>query len=158
MASLTFISYPKGSFKCKEVSGHFQLTEDLSTVEHYGDYLIKTTVSKGYEWDGASTPVWLRWFLPKFDKKNELYNVVALLHDVRYGARGFCLVDREETDDMLRGGWRIAGLGRFKASSADYFIEKIAESHWGNDDYKCSHLAKMEMKLWKDIYAENLSI
>ena len=151
MSHLHSITYAKGTFNWKKVNGIYELTSDLLTTEHFGDYRIRTTVKAGYKWNGASTPSWLQWFLPTFDKKNELYNVVALLHDVRYGAKGFYLVDREETDDMLRGGWRIAGLSRFKASSADYFIEKIAESHWGDDSYNCANLTSMEMKLWKDI-------
>ena len=150
MASLQSITYQKGTFNWKKVKGHYILTSDLVTTEHYGDFLIKTTVRAGYEWDGASTPTLLQWFLPSFDKKNELYNVVALLHDVRYGSRGFCLADREETDDMLRGGWRIADLSRFKASAADYFIGGIAASHWGNDNYHCAKLSSMEMKKWNN--------
>lgn len=148
MASLISIDYEKGSFHYKKTKSYIELTENFKVIEHYGDYRIVTYIKKGYKWDGASTPKYLQWFLPSFDKKNELYNVVALLHDVRYGARGFCLVNREETDDMLRGGWRIAGISRLKASSADYFIGKIAESHWGNDNYGCAKLAYMEMSLW----------
>lgn len=148
MASLVSIAYKNGTFKYKKVDNHYELTSDIEVIEQYGDYCIKTKVKKGYKWDGASVPKYLQWFLPSFDKKNELYNVAALLHDVRYGARGFCLVSREETDDMLRGAWRISGISRIKAGIADVALEKIAESHWGNDNYHCSYLASMEMKKW----------
>lgn len=99
-----------------------------------------------FKCDGLSVPKPLRWFLKDWDPKNGLYNIAGALHDWLYATEG-CngMFSRSECDDIFRGILREAGLGRFKASTADYMVGLFAGSsrHWGNDSYCIAGMARL---------------
>lgn len=97
----------------------------------------------GFACDGLSVPKPLRWFLPSWDKKNGNYNLAGVVHDALYGNAGFDRFTREECDDIFRGLLRESGISRFKAGCADKAVGWFANKHFGSDDLKVAHLAKM---------------
>lgn len=118
------------------------LTSDTAFIYAYYTknlemYKLTLRLDKGFKTDGASVPSAFQWFLPKWDKKNMVYNCAAIIHDSMYTNKG-CngRFTREEVDDFFRGGVRCAGYGRFKAGVADKCIEWFAggNKHWGSDD------------------------
>lgn len=105
------------------------------------------TFKKGFRCDGLSVPKMFQWFLPKWDKKNQLYNMAGALHDWLYATEGaYRLFTRTECDDIFRGILREAGLNRFHASAADWAVGVFAggKSHWGDDSYCIGELACFE--------------
>nr|DAW67870.1 MAG TPA: Protein of unknown function (DUF1353) [Caudoviricetes sp.] len=96
---------------------------DVNTLEVY-DFAI----SYAAVWDGLSTPKCLRWFLPSYDPKNDLFNWAGLIHDALYGS---ALLPKDVADDVFRSVLRDAGLSRFKASSAEFVMSKFSKSHYG---------------------------
>jgi hypothetical protein len=97
--------------------------------------------------DGLSVPVLFRWFLPSWDKKNELYNIAGAVHDWLYATKGANeFFTREECDDIFRGILREAGVGRFKAGVADVMVGLFAGCglHWGNDSLGVASSARLE--------------
>lgn len=67
--------------------GYFELLEDYSEdgVE----------IAKGFVWDGASIPRWLRWLVRQTDRTKE----ASMVHDIMYaGGSG---VTRKEADDIF---------------------------------------------------------
>ena len=52
-----------------------------------GYYFVK--IQKEVLWNGASVPFLLRWFLPNWDKKDNRYNALSLLHDVAFATNRF---------------------------------------------------------------------
>lgn len=109
----------------------------------------EATDGEGFRCDGLSVPWAFRWFLPSWDKRNQVYNVAGALHDWLYATKGnygmFC---REECDDTFRGLLRESGISRFKAGCADKAVEWFAggSEHWGNDGYGIRTLARMEVR------------
>lgn len=106
------------------------------------------TDGAGFRCDGLSVPWAFRWFLPSWDKRNQLYNVAGALHDWLYSTKGnFGMFCREECDDMFRGLLRESCISRFKAGCADKAVEWFAggKDHWGNDSYGIKTLARMEI-------------
>lgn len=108
------------------------------------DIILKAVFSirSGFKCDGASIPAAFRWFLPSWDKFNNVYNLGSTVHDGLYIHKGFGLFTREECDDILRGIWRESGIGRFKAGVADKCVQLFAggKRHWGNDSYGVASL------------------
>lgn len=105
------------------------------------------TFKKGFRCDGLSVPKMFQWFLPKWDDRNQLFNMAGALHDWLYATEGaYHLFSRSECDDIFRGILREAGLNRFHASAADWAVGVFAggKSHWGNDDYCIGELARFE--------------
>ena len=100
------------------------------------EYKLSVKLKTGFRTDGASVPTIFSWFLPKWDNKNMTYNCAAIVHDCLYTLEGACNFTREESDDFLRGIWRISGISRFKAGVGDLCVGWFAggESHWGSDD------------------------
>lgn len=101
-------------------------------------YLIK--IQRGFMWNGASVPKLFQWFLPNFDKENNLYNVAALVHDAMYASK---LWNRFRADDLFRSILRDAGVSRFKAGLADKILI-FAGSHYGDDEYSVAHLVTID--------------
>ena len=108
---------------------------------------LRFRILPGFKCDGASIPFAFRWFLPSWDKNNDLYNLGSSIHDGLYLHGGFGILSREECDDVLRGIWRDSGISRFKAGVADKCVEWFAGGgkHWGNDSYGVKDLFKMEV-------------
>lgn len=112
-----------------------------------------TFVYDGVKTDGASTFWPISLLVPQWRPGDDKYNAAPLAHDLLYVKKGkvTCLgpddgnchtartiqLTREECDDVLRGMWRVWGMGRGLAGAADLAIQAFAggESHWGNDDY-----------------------
>ncbi len=100
-------------------------------------YKLILSLNKGFRTDGASVPALFTWFLPKWDKKNMVYNCGAIVHDCLYTTKGISgLFTREECDDFIRGIWRISGISRFRAGVGDVclFLFGGGDKHWGIDD------------------------
>lgn len=118
----------------------YMLTRDFYCVVSEGDYKIHLIkIQRGFMWNGASIPKIFRWFLPNFDKKNNLYNVGALVHDALYASK---LWERLRSDDLYRSILRDSGISRFKAGTADKALI-FAKKHYGDDEYNCAHLVSI---------------
>ena len=101
---------------------------------------------KGFKCDGLSVPWLFRWFLPSWDEKNWLYNLAGAVHDWLYATKGaYGRFTRSECDDIFRGLMRGAGIGRFKAGTADLSVGLFAwcGRHWGNDSYRVGGLVQL---------------
>lgn len=85
-------------------------------------------VSYGAVWDGLSTPKCLQWFIPSYIECNDMFNWAGLIHDALYGS---ALLPKDVADDVFRSVLRDAGLSRFKASSAEFWMSKFSKSHYG---------------------------
>jgi hypothetical protein len=97
--------------------------------------------------DGLSVPRIFRWFLPDWSGDNDLYNLAGAVHDWLYATVGaYKKFTRSECDDIFRGILRESGLGRFRASTADYMVGLFAGNsrHWGNDDMEIRDMAVMK--------------
>lgn len=94
---------------------------------NYG-YTVRISIKAGAVWDGLSVPYLFRWFLPNYSIDNPLVNIAGLVHDAMYASE---LVAKDTADDMFRGILRDAGISRFRASTAEYLVEKFAKKHYG---------------------------
>ena len=110
-------------------------------------FICELELLPGFKTDGASIPKVFQWFLPSWDKENEMYNLAPTIHDALYANKGFLIFDREQCDDILRGIWRDSGTGGFKAGLADKCVEWFAggSNHWGNDSYNVKDLVKLRL-------------
>lgn len=106
---------------------------------------IVAAILPGFETDGASVPWPFSLLVPRWKPGRPDYDAAPVLHDILYIKRGAVAgpfgpvtLSREECDDLLRGIWRCAGMGRFLAGCADKGVEIFAggKSHWGNDGYR----------------------
>lgn len=106
------------------------LENDIEVVLKEGNYgyIVRIYIKNGAIWDGISVPYMFRWFLPNYFIDNPLANVAGLVHDAMYAS---ALVSKDTADDMFRGILRDAGISRFKASTAEYLVEKLANKHYG---------------------------
>ena len=86
------------------------------------------SISYGAVWDGLSVPWALRWFLPNYDRSNNLYNWAGLLHDALYGSE---LLPKDTADDVFRSILRDSGVSRFRGSSAEFWMSKFSGGHYG---------------------------
>lgn len=107
----------------------YVIDEDFSIVLQDNKKNVFTiTIKEGAKCDGLSIPSVFTWFLPKWDKKNELYNIAGIVHDALYASE---LVHKDIADDIFRGILRDSGVSRFKASTAEWCVEKFAKNHYG---------------------------
>lgn len=106
------------------------LENDIEVVLKEGNYgyTVRIFVKAGAVWDGLSVPYLFRWFLPNYSIDNPLVNIAGLVHDAMYASE---LVAKDTADDMFRGILRDAGISRFRASTAEYLVEKFAKKHYG---------------------------
>ena len=106
------------------------LENDIEVVLKEGNYgyIVRIYIKSGAIWDGLSVPYIFRWFMPNYFIDNPLANVAGLVHDAMYAS---ALVSKDTADDMFRGILRDAGISRFKASTAEYLVEKFANKHYG---------------------------
>lgn len=108
----------------------------------------KVIFSEGFRCDGLSVPRGLRWFLPNWDDKNQLFNMAGAGHDWFYATGGnYGMFSRSECDDIFRGILREAGYNRFHASTADFMVGLFAggKKHWDRDEYGASVFARLEI-------------
>ena len=106
------------------------LENDIEVVLKEGNYgyTVRIFIKAGAVWDGLSVPYLFRWFLPNYSIDNPLVNIAGLVHDAMYASE---LVAKDTADDMFRGILRDAGISRFRASTAEYLVEKFAKKHYG---------------------------
>ena len=106
------------------------LENDIEVVLKEGNYgyTVRIFIKAGAVWDGLSVPYLFRWFLPNYSIDNPLINIAGLVHDAMYASE---LVAKDTADDMFRGILRDAGISRFRASTAEYLVEKFAKKHYG---------------------------
>ena len=107
---------------------------------------VEVIFFEGFHCDGLSVPWGLRWFIPKWDDKNQLTNMAGAGHDWLYATGGnYGMFNRSECDDIFRGILREAGYNRFHASTADLMIGLFAggKNHWEKDEYGASVFAKL---------------
>ena len=129
--NFTVIAYDS-LFYYKE-NGLYVIEDDFSVVLcDNNDNVFTITIKEGAKCDGLSVPAVFTWFLPKWDKKNELYNIAGIVHDALYASK---LVHKDIADDIFRGILRDSGVSRFKASTAEWCVEKFAKKHYGSDEY-----------------------
>lgn len=107
----------------------YVIDEDFSIVLQDNNGVVFTiTVKAGAKCDGLSIPFAFRWFLPTWNKDNELYNIAGIVHDGLYASE---LVCKNIADDIFRGILRDSGISRFKGSTAEWCVEKFAKNHYG---------------------------
>lgn len=119
------------------------IDEDFSiTLKGNDNNLITFKIKKGAKCDGLSIPAMFTWFLLKWDNNNALYNIAGILHDGLYASE---LVSKNIADDMFRGILRDAGISRFKASTAEWCVEKFAKRHYGkkHDEYNMQNFIEL---------------
>lgn len=109
---------------------HYILENDITVALKEGNYgyIVRIHIKAGAIWDGLSVPYIFRWFMPNYFIDNPLANVAGLVHDAMYASE---LVAKDTADDMFRGILRDAGISRFRASTAEYIVEKFAKKHYG---------------------------
>lgn len=102
------------------------LTEDIriALYTNEGTYLLDA--AKGFKWNGNSGA-----FPCRFSKDNEDYNVIILVHDLLYHRIG---LSKAEADDILRGGLRQAGYGRFMAGIIHKAVTLFGRCAYNADD------------------------
>ena len=114
------------------------LQKNITAVicDEYNNY-YQIILDKGYRCDGLSVPKVFRWYLPSWDKDNQLYNLAGAIHDALYTLKGANMFTREESDDIFRGLLRDSGISRAKAGLADMAVGLFAggDRHWGNDTW-----------------------
>lgn len=104
--------------------------------------------SRCFKCDGLSVPSPFQWFLDDWDDDNPLYNLAGALHDWLYATRGaYMMFSRSECDDIFRGILREAGVGRFRAGMADYFVGVFGggSCHWNNDDFDIGEMVSLKI-------------
>lgn len=138
MSSFYIISTSSSNDKWLNTNDSHVLQKNITTVisDEYNNY-YQIILDKGYRCDGLSVPKLFRWYLPSWDKDNQLYNLAGAIHDALYTVSGAKIFNREECDDVFRGLLRDSGISRFKAGLADKAVELFAggDEHWGNDSW-----------------------
>ena len=149
--TLKTISY-QPYLEVKKLDGAYVLTNkmhlDCIIAIDEKDHNATFDFRPGFKCDGLSVPFGFRWYLPKWDENNPLYNIAGMVHDWLYATKGQCIFSRSECDDIFRGILRESGISRCKAGMADWCVGVFAggEMHWGNDDYGIKDLCKMSLK------------
>lgn len=115
-----------------DVAGMLWLNHDASLSLYDTDTfdVYDFTVTYGATWDGLSTPRPLQWFIPSYIEGNSMFNWAGLIHDALYGS---ALLPKDVADDVFRSVLRDAGLSRFRASSAEFWMSKFSKSHYGTE-------------------------
>ena len=138
MSSFYIISTSNSNNKWLNTDDSHVLQKNITTVisDEYNNY-YQIVLDKGFRCDGLSVPKIFRWYLPSWDKDNQLYNLAGAIHDALYTFKGANIFSRSECDDIFRGLLRDSGISRFKAGLADKAVELFAggDKHWGNDEW-----------------------
>lgn len=148
MSSFYIVNTTNSNGKWLNTSDSHVLQESITTVicDEYNNY-YRIILDKGYRCDGLSVPKIFRWYLPSWDKDNQLYNLSGSVHDALYTIKGANIFSREESDDIFRGLLRDSGISRAKAGLADMAVGLFAggDRHWGNDTW--NNKDKIHVKL-----------
>lgn len=106
-------------------------------------HVFRIKIDKGAMSDGLSVPKIFRWYLPCWDDKNVLYNLIGLIHDGAYGSQ--CL-GKDVADELFYTGLVMAGISKTKAKVAEWAVQNLAGLHYGreNDDYGISEYVSIE--------------
>ena len=138
MSSFYIVNTTNSNGKWLNTSDSHVLQKSIRTVisDEHGNY-YQIILDKGYRCDGLSVPKVFRWYLPSWDKDNQLYNLSGSVHDALYTVKGANIFTREESDDIFRGLLRDSGISRAKAGLADMAVGLFAggDRHWGNDTW-----------------------
>lgn len=138
MSSFYIVNTTNSNDKWLNTSDSHVLQENITAVicDEYNNY-CQIILDKGYRCDGLSVPKVFRWYLPSWDKDNQLYNLSGSIHDALYTLKGANMFTREECDDIFRGLLRDSGISRAKAGLADTAVGLFAggDRHWGNDTW-----------------------
>ena len=138
MSSFYIVNTTNSNGKWLNTSDSHVLQKNITTVicDEYNNY-YQIILDKGYRCDGLSVPKVFRWYLPSWDKDNQLYNLAGAIHDALYTLKGANMFTREESDDIFRGLLRDSGISRAKAGLADMAVGLFAggDRHWGNDTW-----------------------
>lgn len=148
MSSFYIVNTTNSNDKWLNTSDSHVLQKNITAVicDEYNNY-YHIVLDKGYRCDGLSVPKVFRWYLPSWDKDNQLYNLSGSVHDALYTLKGANMFTREECDDIFRGLLRDSGISRAKAGLADMAVGLFAggDSHWGNDTW--NNKDKIHVKL-----------
>lgn len=148
MSSFYIVNTTNSNDKWLNTSDSHVLQKNITSVicDEYNNY-YQIILDKGYRCDGLSVPKVFRWYLPSWDKDNQLYNLAGAVHDALYTVKGARLFTREECDDVFRGLLRDSGISRAKAGLADMAVGLFAggDKHWGNDTW--NNKVKIHVKL-----------
>ena len=138
MSSFYIVNTTNSNDKWLNTSDSHVLQKNITAVicDEYNNY-YQIILDKGYRCDGLSVPKVFRWYLPSWDKDNQLYNLSGSIHDALYTLKGANMFTREECDDIFRGLLRDSGISRAKAGLADMAVGLFAggDRHWGNDEW-----------------------
>ncbi len=138
MSSFYIVNTTNSNGKWLNTSDSHVLQKSIRTVisDEHGNY-YQIVLDKGFRCDGLSVPKVFRWYLPSWDKDNQLYNLSGSVHDALYTVKGANIFTREESDDIFRGLLRDSGISRAKAGLADMAVGLFAggDRHWGNDSW-----------------------
>lgn len=138
MSSFYIVNTTNSNGKWLNTSDSRVLQKNITAVicDEYNNY-CQIILDKGYRCDGLSVPKVFRWYLPSWDKDNQLYNLAGAIHDALYTLKGANMFTREECDDIFRGLLRDSGISRAKAGLADMAVGLFAggDRHWGNDTW-----------------------
>ena len=160
---MTLLKIKYSTFLAEPSEEKYKLLLDLEVKRYIHDettgafYLLTGIFKAGSVWDGNSTPWAFRWVIPKWSETNELINVLSLLHDGDFSTSGWGFLDYSSTNDLLRGGWREAGYSRVRASSAEFFVQQCARSHWGSDENNLSKSYSTNIKRVYNLSKESLA-
>ena len=148
MSSFYMVNTTNSNDKWLNTSDSHVLQKNITAVicDEYNNY-YQIILDKGYRCDGLSVPKVFRWYLPSWDKDNQLYNLAGAIHDALYTLKGANMFTREESDDIFRGLLRDSGISRAKAGLADMAVGLFAggDRHWGNDTW--NNKDKIHVKL-----------
>lgn len=137
-----------GDFKWQpnEDKSEFTLLATAKVTLTLNDGKLYTfTFKKNFICDGLSVPKAFQWFLPKWSKKNALYNLAGALHDALYANKGFGVFNRDDSDAIFRGLLRESGCNRFHASTADFILWIFGSGHWADDTFNCKDLVTLKI-------------
>ena len=138
MSSFYIVKTTNSNDKWLNTSDSHVLQKNITAVicDEYNNY-YQIILDKGYRCDGLSVPKVFRWYLPSWDKDNQLYNLSGSIHDALYTLKGANIFTREDCDDIFRGLLRDSGISRAKAGLADMAVGLFAggDRHWGNDTW-----------------------
>lgn len=138
MSSFYLVNTTNSNDKWLNTSDSHVLQKSIRTVisDEHGNY-YQIVIDKGFRCDGLSVPKVFRWYLPSWDKDNQVYNLAGAVHDALYTLKGANMFTREESDDIFRSLLRDSGISRAKAGLADMAVGIFAggDKHWGNDSW-----------------------
>lgn len=116
------------SFKFNINGDEAILDKDITIKVVLENKCIYYSLKKGFRWNGCSFPTPI---CPRFDKKNELYNIAILLHDVNYHNIG---VKKDDSDEMLCQMLRKSGYNAFNAELIHIAVRLFGKTY-GEDEF-----------------------